>query len=298
MLGRAKALLQPAVGQLVAFGIHQSHGELDAQNAQYGVVDARHRHLAFVDQRFEVVEVFAVARWHHHHVHAGVDRNADGFLVVLGDLVNGVVVRNQEALETEFGLEDVREQPLAGRALDAVPTAVRGHDGAHARLDCRQVPRQVNPPQRGLIHPRIALVETGLGGAERGAAIAHVVLGAGQHTQRIVQPCALEAAHRRTGQFAYQLGVFGEALIGTAPADILRHGDAGAEGPLNSRGADLFGGDVVYLLDQLGIARAAQPDIVREDDRVEHVVVPVHGVDAVEDGDLEPRIPGARLQAV
>ena len=99
-------------------------------------------------------------------------------------------------------------------------------------------------------------------------------------------------------EFAHELGIFGEAFIGAAPADILRDGDAGTEGPLDSGGADFFGGDAMHLLDQLGIARAAQADIVREDDRVEHVVVPVHGVDAVEDGNLEPRLLRARLQAV
>ena len=156
----------------------------------------------------------------------------------------------------------------------------------------------MNAAQCGLVDPRIALIETGFGGAVRRAAIADEVLGAGQHAQRIVQVVALEAAHRRTGEFAHQLGVFGEAFISAAPADILRDRDAGTEGPLNSRRADLFGGDALHLFDQLGIARAAQPDIVREDDRVEHVVVPVHGVDAVEDRNLEPRVLRARLQAV
>src|SRR5260370_32644618 len=94
-----------------------------------------------------------------------------------------------------------------------------------------------------------------------------------------------------------KVGIFGEAFIGAAPANILRDGYARTEGPLNSGGADLLGGDALHLFDQLGIARAAEADVVREDDGVEHVVMPVHGVDTVEDGDLEARVLGARLQA-
>ncbi len=152
--------------------------------------------------------------------------------------------------------------------------------------------------QRGLIDARVALVEPGLGGAEGRAAIAHEVFGAGQHAERIVETRALEAADGGAGEFTHELGIFGEAFIGAAPADVLRYGDAGTEGPLNSRRADLFGGDALHLLDQLRVARAAQADIVREDHRVEHVVVPVYGVDAVEDRDLEPGVPRTRLQTV
>ncbi len=43
--------------------------------------------------------------------------------------------------------------------FDAVPTAVGGHDGAHARLHRRDVARQVDAAQRGFVDARIALVE-------------------------------------------------------------------------------------------------------------------------------------------
>ena len=91
--------------------------------------------------------------------------------------------------------------------LHAVPTAVGGHDGPHAGLDRRDVALQVNAAQGGFVDARIALIEAlpALRGAERGAAIAHVVFGAGQHGERIGQVRALEAAHRRPGHFAHQL---------------------------------------------------------------------------------------------
>ena len=72
----------------------------------------------------------------------------------------------------------------------------------------------------------------------------------------------------------------------------------GRERPLDSGGANFFGGDSLHLLDERGIARAAEADVVREDHRAQHVVVAVHGVDAVEDRDLQARLLGARLEAV
>ncbi len=99
-------------------------------------------------------------------------------------------------------------------------------------------------------------------------------------------------------QFLHQLRILGEAFVGAAPARILRHGDAGREGPLDAGGAHFLGGDALHLLHQRRIARAAEADVMREDHRAEDVVVPVHGVDAVEQRDLQARVPGVLLQAV
>ena len=52
------------------------------------------------------------------------------------------------------------------------------------------------------------------------------------------------------------------------------------------------------LLDQFRIARAPQADVVREDHGAADVVVPVHGVDAVENRDAEPRGQRAFLKVV
>ena len=52
------------------------------------------------------------------------------------------------------------------------------------------------------------------------------------------------------------------------------------------------------FFDQRGIARGAEADVVREDHGAEHVVMAVYGVDAVEQGNLQPRERGVLLQAV
>ena len=67
---------------------------------------------------------------------------------------------------------------------------------------------------------------------------------------------------------------------------------------MDSGGADLLRGDACHLLDQRRIARAAQADLVREDDGAQHVVVAVHGVDAVEERNAQTRFFGVLLQAV
>ena len=222
------------------------------------------------------------------------------FLVVSIHLVDGVVVGNQKSLEAQFPLQNFGEEVLVARDFHAVPTAVGGHNGPHAGLDRRDVALQVNAAQGGFVDARIALIEAlaPVPGAERGAAIAGIVFGAGQDGKRVGQVRALKAAHRRPRHFPHQLRVFGETFVGAAPTHVLRHRHAGRKRPLDAGGADFLGRDALHLFHQRGVARRAQPDIVREDDRAEHVVVPVHRVDAVQDRNLEPRAPGVLLEPV
>ena len=63
--------------------------------------------------------------------------------------------------------------------------------------------------------------------------------------------------------------------------------DAGSEGPLDAGGADFLGGDARDLLDQFRIAGAAETDVVGEHHGADHVVVAVHGIDAVEQRNAE-----------
>ena len=292
--------MEAAVGQLRPVLVHQAHRKFHAENAGHRVVDARHRHHALVHQLRQVGDVLLVFARHHGHIHAGIDRDSDGFLVVFIHLVDGIVVGNQKSLEAQFLLQDFGEQVLVARDFHAVPTAVGGHDGPHARLDRRDVALQVNAAQGGFIDARIALIEAPapLRGAERGAAVAGKMFGAGQDGKRVGQVRALEAAHRRASHFLHQLRVFGETFVRAAPTYILRHRDARREHPLDAGGADFLGGDSLHSFHQRGVARASHPDVLRKDDRAQHVVVPVHRVDAVQDRDLEPRVGGVPLEPV
>lgn len=108
----------------------------------------------------------------------------------------------------------------------------------------------------------------------------------------------LQPAHRRLPEGGHQFGVFGKAFVGTPPADILGNGDAGAEGPLDPRGAHLLGRDPVDLLDQFRVARAPQGDVMGKDDGAQDVAVAVHRVHPVQHRDPEPRLHRLRLHPV
>ena len=92
--------------------------------------------------------------------------------------------------------------------------------------------------------------------------------------------------------------IFGEAFVGAAPPLVLRHGDARTEGPIDAGGANFFGGDSADATDEIGVARAAEADVVREDHGAEHVAVAVDRVDAVDDRNAKPRLEGVLLALV
>ena len=55
----SRTILESAVGQRRTVRVHQAHGELDAEDARDRVVNARERHLAFVDQFLEILQYSA-----------------------------------------------------------------------------------------------------------------------------------------------------------------------------------------------------------------------------------------------
>ena len=73
------------------------------------------------------------------------------------------------------------------------------------------------------------------------------------------------------------------------------HGAKAHCGPVVAR---LLGGDVLDVAHQRRVAGGAQADVVREDRRAVHVAVAVHGVDAVEDRDVQARGQRGPLVAV
>ena len=132
----------------------------------------------------------------------------------------------------------------------------------------------------------------------RGAAVADPVLGGGEHLVRagqVARVVALQARRSRRRHRRHQRRVLAERLVAAAPALVARDAQARRERPRHAGRADLLRGGPLDLLDQVGVARGAQARVVREDRRADHVVVAVHGVDAVDQRDLQPR--GQRLRA-
>ena len=306
MFGRAESLVQAAVGQKRPVRVHQSRREFHAQDARHGVVNARHRHAAFPRELGEKLDELAVVVRHHHHVHAGVDGGFDLLLVIAGQCLLRGVVGNQEALEAHLLFQDFGHKDAAGRAFDPVPTAIGRHDGGDACGDRGDVARQVNAAEVGVAQPRVALVERKVGGAaasrepraEDRAAVAREMLGAGDHAQGIRKAGALKPLDRRRAEQSYHLRRFAEAFVRAPPAHVLWDGNAGPERPVDARGADFFRRHARRLFHELRASRRAQAHVLREHRRPDDVVVPMHGVNPVEQRNTPPRLERPRLVAV
>ena len=174
----------------------------------------------------------------------------------------------------------------------AVPTAVRNHDRTDARRDGRAVGRQIKPAQRRLVAHGVALVH-----AVGRAAVANEMFRAGEHRRgRGGQLRPLKPLHRGEAQFRHQRGMVAVTFVGAPPAFVLRHGDARREGPADARAGDLLGGDAFGAFHQPGIMRGPQADMMGENHRALDVVVPVDGVNSVNQRNFQPGLARLRLE--
>src|SRR5690606_13272667 len=200
------------------------------------------------------------------------------------DLAVAVPVADHEAVEVEAALEHVGQQRLVPVQLGAVVAVERGHHRLRAGVDRGDVAGGVDVAQLGLAGQVVALVA-----ALAGAAIAEEVLDRDHHVA-VVQAVrraglALQAFHHGAGALRHRLRVLRVALVGAAPAHVLRHRHGRGEGPLHAGGAGLDRGDLADPALQLDVAGRAQADVVREQGGADHVALAVHGVDAPDDRD-------------
>ncbi len=128
--------------------------------------------------------------------------------------------------------------------------------------------------------------------------VRQVVLGAGEDAPGVPKVPSLQPAHRRLAHLSHQLRVLGEALVRAPPPLVAGDGHAGGERPVDGGGPHLLRGEAPDLFDQGGVAGGAQADVVREDDRPQHVVVAMHRVHAVEERDPQARLRGVGLIAL
>ena len=221
------------------------------------------------------------------------------------DVIDAVVVGDHDPVEVHRALQPAGDQipvgvhvdPVAEPVLGEVDVGVRRHHGAHVVLaHGGHVRREREPLERGMTDLVNALVDGIVAGrlvvgsgAVGGQAVAGEVLGGGHDAVGIreVPGRALEAVDRGLHHL-HEAGVLAEGLIGAAPAVVARDADAGGEDPLRSGRPRLLGGDVLYVVHQPWVTAGAQADVMREDRCAVHVPVAVHGVDAVEDGDVQP----------
>ena len=125
----------------------------------------------------------------------------------------------------------------------------------------------------------IALVDT-VGGRP----VAKEMLGRGDDLaagdQALGRRRALQPAQSRADIARHQRRVRRIALVGAAPAVILRHGHGGRKRPVKPGHADLGGGGRTDPFDQRRIVRRAKPDVVRKQRGADDVRMAVHSIGA------------------
>ena len=263
---------------------HQAELVLDAQVAPDGVVEPRLRNLARAHVAHQAVEQTLPAVGRHIEVQPGVERGGaigDG---ATGNLAMAVPVAHDQPFKPHAPFQHVGQQGGIAMVLDAVPTGETGHDGERARVDRGGIALRMGADQFGFGNLSVALILAILR-----PAIGQKMLGGGgdaERAQRLARhQLALKSVHHGGGIGFHQCGIGGIAFIAAAPAQILRHGERGREGPFDPRPGDFGGGRLSDAVDEIGVVGRAKADIVRKDGRTRHIAMAMHGVHAKEDGD-------------
>ena len=271
--------------------VEQAGADLHPQDAPHGVVEPflGDRAGTHLPERVPV-ERPPVFR-DHEQIEAGLNRVGAVVVAAAGQLAVAVPVADDEAVERHPTLQHVGQQPGVAVHLPAVPTAERGHDRLGAGVERGDVGRVVDVEEFLLARPRVSLVN-----ALEGAAVAQEVLRRGDHPllAKEVRAAdrALEAFDQRARVQGDDLRVFRVALVGAAPAIVPGHGDGRPEVPVQAGGAHLAGRDLADAADQLRIPGRAEPDVVGEDRRADHVVVAVHRVHAPDHRNADTAVRG------
>ena len=269
--------------KLLPFDALRAHGrgaanrparELGPQDPCNRIVDTPARDDPALHLPLQPGDELAPGLRHHEHVDPGVHGHRGGFRVIVSQRIDPVPVRDHEPAETHLLLQHLLDEVPVRVALLAVPAAQRHHDGQDSGLQRRRVGRNVEAPQLLLAPHRVPLVHPGLS-----PSVPHPVLGAGDDSALLQPP---DDPPRILG---HQSRILRVALVGAPPARVARHGEGGREGPVDPRGTDLPRRHASDPLDQLGIPRRPQPDVVRKHCRAPHVGVPVDRINPVEDRD-------------
>ena len=218
----------------------------------------------------------------HRHVDARIDRERDRLLVRVGDLVDRdqlpdvLPVGHDDALEAELVAQQLGQQVVGRMHRLAVDRARVGHDRLAARVDPADEGRQVLVPQLALGERGVLTVTA----AVRRRVTGEVLRRRGDPLGQVV---ALEAAHRCGHEVARGERRLAERLVGAAPAQVAPDIGHRGEIPVNAGRAHVRCGRLSELAGQPGVVRRTEPELVREHRRAQHVVVPVHRVDPVDD---------------
>ena len=176
----------------------------------------------------------------HIHVGAGFEGAYTVFKgvahAVVGHLVYRGIVGNYKIVEAPLVAEQILKQPLVGGGRHAVDDIERGHERCGSGVDCGLVGRQILVVHALAAHVYCVVVAAGLGAAVEGE-----VFDAGKDV--LVGEVALIAFYHCLCYLRAEVRIFACTFGHTAPTGITGDVDHRAEGPVDTAGRGLVGGD-------------------------------------------------------
>ena len=195
------------------------------------------------------------------------------------DLAVAIPIADDEPIEAEFAAQDIGQQRLVAMHLFAVDRIEAGHDRFHTGSDGCRVGRGVDRLQRFDIAGDFTLIH-----ALIGAAIAEKMFRCGNHMPRAetvrVALATLEAFDQRCAQGRDDCRILGVAFVGATPPVILSDGDRGREVPVDPGDLDFHCGRFADAANEVGIARGAERNVVREDRGADYIGMAMNGIGA------------------
>mmetsp|Transcript_15120 Transcript_15120/g.44135 ORF Transcript_15120/g.44135 Transcript_15120/m.44135 type:complete len:390 (+) Transcript_15120:345-1514(+) len=260
----------------------EAQAGLHTEYASNSVVHPAHGDEALVDGRPHAGEETAVAlvppgddAGQHDHINPRVDGLDKGVNVLAPrrKLVDRGPVRDQDPVKSHLLLQDPGEQPLVTVHLLSVHRAEGCHDRLAPSLQAGDVGPHVRPAQLLLREPAVAAVQrvpAALARAEGRGPVPDPVLRAGQGV------VFLQAHHGCGAHGAHEREVVAEALVCTAPTDVLRHRYCWGKDPVHPCGSRLHGGGLRATAHELRVAAAAEAYVVRKEHGPHDVALAVH----------------------
>ena len=178
---------------------------------------------------------------------------------MLDQLVDCAVVADRHTFEAPLLAQQILHQPHVGGGRHAIDRVQGHHHAARTRFNRRVVGRQIVLEHACRAHIDGVVVPPTLNGTIQGE-----VLDAGHDIAGQGRGGALIGLHHYPGDTRDQVGVFAEALGGTAPARVTGDVHHRCESQVDTVGAGLFGGDAAAQANGIHVPAGSQGQADRE----------------------------------
>ena len=264
--------------------VEQTQAILQAQYTGYGIIDAAHRYLAFLNQFLQVVAEAHFVR-HHRHVDTGIDGNLDGLLlgccnvVARTQVIDVRPVGHDHAVPVQVFLQPFGQQFTVGMERHAVVYArVYHHRQGSGSYSSQERSKMLFAQIRTGNRRRCTVL------ARYGNAVTHVVLHAGSHVvfTDMVRVASLKALDRLDTHLSIYIAVFTVILPHTRPARVTSQVDYRCIRPGYAAGLRFVSGNLGTTTHQFTVERCSHIHALREHGSIECVGRSVNLVDTVD----------------